>query len=239
MVYPKGLSGSYTLVKMARKLQSAPAYEGMRRLADFSNEGYSNGRRLPSMVLWFAAQNLLFDRWWFPPSLRPWLLRRFGAEVGEGCLIRHGVRIHWPWRVAIGDHCWIGEGVWLHSIDDIVVEDNVCISQRASIVTGSHDHRDPAFHTDNGPIRLRSGCWIGAEAMVARGVTVGLNSVVGARALAYKDVPDNTMLLYPEPRVRPLGAIRATPSVRSNSADGTAGGTEPTATDAADTAAAL
>jgi putative colanic acid biosynthesis acetyltransferase WcaF len=232
MGYRKGPSPSYTLEKMARrKIQNAPVYEGMRRLAEFSNEGYSNGRRLPSMTLWFVAQNLLFDRWWFPPSLRPALLRLFGAEVGQGCLIRHGVRVHWPWRLHLGDHVWVGEGVWLHTIEDIVVEDNVCISQRASITTGSHDHRDPAFHTDNAPIRLRSGCWIGAEAMVARGVTVGLNSVVGARALAYKDVPDNTLVLYPEPRVRSAGIVSPASPVPSNASDDGA-------TEAADTAAA-
>jgi putative colanic acid biosynthesis acetyltransferase WcaF len=130
-------------------------------------------------------------------------LRAFGATVGTGCLIRHGVRVHWPWRLTLGDDCWVGEDVWLHTILDIVVEDNVCISQRASVTTGSHDHRDPTFPTDNGPIRLRSGCWIGAEAMVMRGVTVGVNSVVGARALAYEDLPDNTILLIGKQRTRP------------------------------------
>lgn len=178
--------------------------EGRRRLADFTNEGYKTGRSLPWMVGWFAAQNLLFDRWWFPPSLRPRLLRFFGADVGEGVLIRHGVRVHWPWRLHIGDDVWVGEYVWLHTIEDIWVEDNVCISQFASVTTGSHDWRDPTFPTDNAPIRLRSGSWVGAGAMVLRGVTVGLNSVVGARALAYQDVPDDTMLLAPEQRSRPL-----------------------------------
>jgi putative colanic acid biosynthesis acetyltransferase WcaF len=158
---------------------------------------------MPWRIAWFVAQNLLFDRWWFPASLRPGLLRRFGAEVGVGVLIRHGVRVHWPWRLHIGDDVWIGEGVWLHTILDIVVEDNVCISQRASVTTGSHDHRDPHFHTDNGPVLLRSGCWIGAESMVMRGVTVGLNAVVGAHALAYRDVPDDTILLVGEQRQRP------------------------------------
>jgi putative colanic acid biosynthesis acetyltransferase WcaF len=176
---------------------------GTRRLAQFSNANYSVGRPVPWRIGWFAAQNLLFDRWWFPPSWRPGLLRFFGASVGSGCLIRHGVRVHWPWRLTLGDDVWVGEDVWLHTILDIVVEDNVCISQRASVTTGSHDHRDPNFRTDNGPIRLRSGCWIGAEAMVMRGVTVGINSVVGGRAVAYKDVPDDTILLIPEQRTRP------------------------------------
>jgi putative colanic acid biosynthesis acetyltransferase WcaF len=165
------------------------------------------------MVAWFVAQNLLFDRWWLPASLRPVILRFFGAEVGQGCLIRHNVRVHWPWRLHLGDDVWVGEGVWLHTIEDIVVEDNVCLSQYASVSTGSHDYTDPRFRTNNAPILLRSGCWIGARAVVARGVTVGLNSVVGAGAVAYRDVPDNTIVLPPESRTRTITMAPLTENV--------------------------
>jgi putative colanic acid biosynthesis acetyltransferase WcaF len=178
--------------------------KGTRRLAEFSNAGYSNGRHLPWMAAWIAVTNLVFERWWFPRSLRPMVLRFFGAEVGQGCLIRQGVRVHWPWRLRLGDHVWLGEGVWLHTIEDIEVEDNVCVSQFARIVTGSHDYTDPHFRTDNAPILLRSGCWVGAGALVMRGVTVGVNSVIGGGAVVYRDVPDDTLVLPPESRTRSI-----------------------------------
>lgn len=176
-----------------------------RRLADFSVGGYGGGRTLPWRVAWFAVQNLLFDRWWLPSRFRPVLLRLFGATVGKECLIRHGVRVHWPWNLDVGRNVWIGESAWLHSLVEIVIEDDVCISQRAAIVTGSHDHRDPRFSYDNGPVVLRSGCWIATGAMVLRGVTVGHNAVVGAGAVAYRDVPDDVLLSCPSPRQRPIG----------------------------------
>jgi len=175
-----------------------------RNLADFSTGDYDKGRTLSWRVAWFVAQNLFFDRWWFPARLRPNLLRRFGAKVGDGCLIRHGIRVHWPWNLELGDNVWIGEGAWLHSLVEIVVENDVCISQRAAIVTGSHHHLDPQFSYDNGPIVLRSGCWVSAGAMVLRGVTVGRQSVVGAGAIAYRDLPDHTMLTCGEQRQRPV-----------------------------------
>ncbi|HEY1832713.1 MAG TPA: hypothetical protein VGG38_20920 [Acidimicrobiales bacterium] len=175
-----------------------------RNLAQFTIGDYDAGRSLSWKVAWFVAQNLLFDRWWFPAKLRPGLLRAFGARVGQGCLIRHGVRVHWPWNVTLGHYVWIGEGAWLHSLVDIVVEDDVCISQRAAIVTGGHDHRDPHFSYDNGPVLLRSGSWVAVGATVLRGVTVGRNAVVGAGAVAYRDVPDDTVLTCAEQRQRSL-----------------------------------
>jgi putative colanic acid biosynthesis acetyltransferase WcaF len=175
-----------------------------RQLAQFTPGDYHSGRSLLWRVAWFATQNLLFDRWWYPASWRPFLLRCFGAKVGRGCLIRHGVRIHWPWNIELGNDVWIGEFVWLHSLVDIVVEDDVCISQRAAIVTGSHHHDDPRFSYDNGPVRLRSGSWIAARATVLRGVTIGRNSVVGTGAIASTDLPDNSVLKVAAPRQRPL-----------------------------------
>lgn len=168
-----------------------------RRLAQFTIGDYRCGRSRSWRVAWFCAQNLAFDRWWFPARWRPSLLRRFGARVGTGCLIRHGVRIHWPWRLSLGNNVWIGEGAWLHSLVDIEIEDDVCVSQRASLVTGSHDMRDPRFPYDNGPIVLRRGCWVAANATVLRGVTVGRGSVVGAGVVVARDVPDRTLVSWP------------------------------------------
>ncbi|HXX91426.1 MAG TPA: hypothetical protein VEI83_14500 [Acidimicrobiales bacterium] len=189
-----------------------------RTLSAFTTGDYDAGRSLAWRVGWFAAQNLLFDRWWFPASLRPGLLRLFGAQVGRNCLIRHGVRVHWPWNLRIGDDVWIGEFAWLHSLVEIGIEDDVCVSQRASVVTGSHHHDDPAFSYDNAPVLLRHGCWIATGAIVLRGVTVGRNAVVGAGGIAYRDLPDDTMLAVAEQRQRPLEPAVVSPSRRGRPA---------------------
>jgi putative colanic acid biosynthesis acetyltransferase WcaF len=175
-----------------------------RRLGEFSPGDYRGARTFFWRLTWFSAQNLLFDRWWFPARLRPPLLRLFGARVGTGCIIRHGVRVHWPWNVELGNDIWIGEYAWIHSLADVVVESDVCISQRASIVTGSHHFRDPLFSYDNAPILLRRGCWVATGATVLRGVSIGRNSIVGAGAVAHTSLPDDTILTVPPQQQRPL-----------------------------------
>ena len=159
-----------------------------RDLRGFTGAGYDKGRPFLIQALWFAVLNLLFVRWWLPRGLRPVLLRAFGAYVGDRVLIRHRVRVQWPWKLSIGDDVWIGEGAWLLNLERIVIEDDVCISQEAFLCTGSHNHRSPTFEFDNGPITVRHGAWIAARATVLRGVTIGAGAVVPAGTVARRDV---------------------------------------------------
>ncbi len=159
-----------------------------RSLRDFTGIGYDKGRGRLWQALWFATQHLVFGMWFFPARLRPWLLRLFGAKIGQRVYIRHGVRIHWPWKLTVGDDTWIGEGAWLLNLEPIVVGHDVCISQEALVCTGGHDPRSPSFEFDNAPILIKSHAWLCARSIVLRGVTVGTGAIVGAGAVVAQDV---------------------------------------------------
>lgn len=154
-----------------------------RRLQDFTGAGYDTGRSTGWQVAWWAVSHLVFQAWWLPARLRPALLRAFGARVGRGANIRNGVRIHLPWKLEIGDHCWVGEGVHLLNLEPILLGDQVCISQDAVLCTGSHRRRDPAFEYDNGGIVVGSGAWVAIRAIVLRGATVPEDGLVPAGAV--------------------------------------------------------
>lgn len=154
----------------------------MRSLASFTTAGYDKGRPVVVQALWFAVMNLVFMKWWCPARLRVQLLRMFGAQIGPGVLIRHRVRVLWPWKLTIGANSWVGEGAWLLNLEPIAIEHDVCVSQDALLCTGGHDHRSDNFRYRNAPIRLEAGSWVGARAVILPGVTVGARSVVPAAA---------------------------------------------------------
>jgi putative colanic acid biosynthesis acetyltransferase WcaF len=158
-------------------------------LSRFRGAGYDRGRPVAWQALWFATQHLLFASWWFPMRLRPALLRAFGAQVGAGVRIRPDVRVHWPWKLIVGDHTWIGEGAWLLNLEPITIGAHVCVSQESFVCTGSHQHHSESFEFDNAPIVIDDGCWLAAQSLVLRGVTIGAGALVGARAIAAHDVP--------------------------------------------------
>ena len=86
------------------------------------------------------------------------------------------VRIKYPWRLVIGDHCWIGQNVWIDNIADVTIGNHVCVSQYAYFCTGNHNHRSPAFDLVAKPIVVQTGagwgrgsrCWEESLSMPTR-----------------------------------------------------------------------
>lgn len=181
----------------------AAAARVRRNLRGFTGAGYDKGRGPAWQVAWLLVSGLLFQQWWCPAGVRVRLLRAFGATIGDGVLIRHRVRIHWPWKLTVGDGTWIGEEAWVLNLEPVTIGSDVCVSQGVLLCAGSHDHRSPTFEFDNGPITIGDGAWIAARATVLRGVTIGADAVVGATALVVKDVPDGATVLAPAGTVRP------------------------------------
>jgi putative colanic acid biosynthesis acetyltransferase WcaF len=168
-----------------------------RNLAGFVGSGYDRGRSPAWQVGWLLASGLVVTRWWCPPVVRAAILRRFGATIGEKVLIRHRVRIHWPWKLTVGDHSWIGEDTWILNLEPVAIGSDVCISQGVLLCTGSHDRTSPTFEFDNAPIVVEDGAWIAARATVLRGCRIGHDSVVGATALVTGDVAPGSFLRAP------------------------------------------
>jgi putative colanic acid biosynthesis acetyltransferase WcaF len=104
---------------------TTPDATPQRSLRSFTGAGYDKGRPVAVQALWFAMMNLMFMKWWFPGRWRPTVLRTFGAQIGERVLIRHRVRILWPWKLSISDDCWIGEDAWLLNLEPITIEHDV------------------------------------------------------------------------------------------------------------------
>ncbi len=158
-------------------------------LANYSPGNFDRGASRWREAAWVLTGLLLFRLCPLKLSgLKALVLRCFGARVGRGVVIKPGARITFPWKLTLGNHVWLGEDCWLLNLDQVVIEDHVCISQRAFLCTGSHDYRQPTFDLLIQPIRVEKGAWIGAGAFVGPGVTVGSHAVVTAGSVATKDL---------------------------------------------------
>lgn len=166
------------------------------------------------VYLWAIAELLLVTNpWQISSRLRVRILKAFGAKIGQGVVFRPRTRIKFPWKLEIGDRCWIGEGVWFHNQDRISIGKDVVISQEAFLTTGSHAIRsDMSLITS--PIVISDGAWITSRSVVLGGRTVGKSSVVGPNVVVSCDIPPNVIVSSGESRMRPrfqsLGDVRPT-----------------------------
>lgn len=126
-------------------------------------------------------------------GLKVFLLKSFGAKIGNGVVIKPNVNIKYPWKLYIGNHSWIGEACWIDNLSDVIIGNHVTLSQGALLLTGSHDHTKTSFDFISLPIQLQDGVWIGAKAVVFGGVTCHSHSILGINSVAEADLGNYTI----------------------------------------------
>lgn len=163
-------------------------------LSKYDNSWYDPGRGFIKRTLWFIVNAIFFQCPLNPfSSLKVALLKLFGAKIGKGICIKPSVNIKYPWRLKIGNNVWVGESVWIDNLADVMIEDNVCISQGAMLLCGNHNYKKETFDLMIGEIIVKEGAWIGARAVVCPGVIVNAGAVLTASSVATKDLDANSI----------------------------------------------
>lgn len=159
-------------------------------LSEFKLPDNFRGRSAFVVQLWWIIENTLIA--WSPQFLYGWrnfLYRLFGATIGEKVLIRPSARCTYPWKLSIGDFTWIGDHVELYNLAKISIGNNVVISQKSYLCTGSHDYNKSAFDIFARDIIIEDEVWIASDVFIAPGVSIGKGTVVGVRSTVLNDLP--------------------------------------------------
>lgn len=159
-------------------------------LSHYHQPGYDAGGSRVKMLLWWFVQAIAFPLTFHTGhSIRCWLLRRFGARIGQNVVIRPTARITYPWNLEIGSYSWIGDDVVLYSLAPIKIGQHCVISQESYLCTGSHAISDPTFPLETGEVIVENGAWIATDCFVGPNVTIGANAVIGARSSVFHSMP--------------------------------------------------
>lgn len=159
------------------------------------NQKFMRGASRQKEALWWICRSFLFATWFPVPSgIKVASLRLFGAQVGQGVVIRSRVNITFPWRLEIGDHVWIGDEVTILSLDRVRIGSHCCLSQRAFLCTGSHDFSKESFDLITREIEISESCWVGAQAFVGPGVVMRKSSRCLAGAVVVKEVMEGKVV---------------------------------------------
>ncbi len=79
---------------------------------------------------------------------------------------------------------------WQASDAKIYVGKNCYVAPNVGIITTNHDSNDPSKHVKGHDITIGDNCWIGMNAVILDGVTLGKNTVVAAGAIVTHSFPE-------------------------------------------------
>ena len=154
----------------------------------------------------------LFNRLGFPP-VRAQFLKALGAEIGHSTVI-HNVRFFNLYRgsfrnLRVGARCFMGAECLLDLAHAIELHEEVTLAERVLILTHTNvGYRDHPLQQQiprvAGPVIIRRGAFIGANATLLPGVEIGERAVVAAGAVVIRSIPrDSKVGGVP---ARPLGS---------------------------------
>lgn len=153
------------------------------------NKTYKHKKGLLIRTLWYFTNNFFFhNNFPWPNQLKCFILKKFGATIGEKVLFKPNVNIKYPWLLSVGNYSWIGENVWIDNLSRVIIKDNVCISQGAMLLCGNHNYKKKSFDLILGRITLEEGSWVGAQCIVCPGVTFNSHAILSAGSVANKDL---------------------------------------------------
>ena len=114
------------------------------------------------------------------------------CTVGDFTLL-NGALIMAEEKIDIGSYCLISWGVGIADSDFHPLEPAQRLIDAQALAPFFKD-RPPRPRLTTAPVKICDNVWIGMNAVILKGVTIGQNSVVAAGAVVTKSVPANTVV---------------------------------------------
>lgn len=165
---------------------------------------------------WDDAANLLWEINSLPPSQQEKkneLFKELLGEVGENTFIYTPFQCNLGFNIKFGKNCFANVNCVFLDTNSIEIGDNTMLAPGVNVFTANHpsktterivpldddvefngeydDDTEYTFTNFSQPVKIGKRCWIGANAIILPGVTIGDNCVVAAGSVVTKDVPSN------------------------------------------------
>ena len=151
----------------------------------------------PSLLPSFSMKNRVARQLWgivyllfYRPSPRPmhawraFLLRLFGAKLGDKCHFYAKGKVWAPWNLVCADRVSLADDAEIYNPSLMYFDSHAIVSQGAYLCGASHTYNDPSFPLVSYTMRFGAYSWICARAIVAPGVNVGEGAILALGSIA-------------------------------------------------------
>lgn len=132
---------------------------------------------------------------------RRFILRLFGAKLGDRTFVYPSVQIWAPWNLEMGDDSCLSHFVDCYCVDKVVLGRKATVSQYSFLCTASHNYKEREMPLITAPITICDFAWVTSDVFIGPGVTVGTGAVVGARSTVSNNVEEWTVVTGSPPKV--------------------------------------
>ena len=154
----------------------------------------------PRLLFWTLCARMLPEHTLC--ALRSRCYRMAGCQIGRSVALMGRLNFIGSGSIAprlqIGEGCLIAHGVICGLDDKITVGRNVSIGPYVKLYTATHSlgfgSRRMALNVTAKPIVIEDGAWVGIDSLIMPGVTLGQGCVVSAGSVVTSSVPPNTLV---------------------------------------------
>lgn len=127
------------------------------------------------------------------------LRRGVRVRIGDRTRINKLVRFAGPGEVRVGSDCLLN-ATWIGTWTSVSIGDRCLLSDCELLDNDFHNlppeqRHDPPTPLTRAPILVEDNVWIGAHALVLKGVRIGRDSVVGAATVVRSDIPPRVVVV--------------------------------------------
>ena len=115
--------------------------------------------------------------------IRKILLSLVGAKIGKNITISGFCWFDFPWRLKIGDNCYITSSYFDCRGAEIKIGDNSDISENTKIFTLSHNIYSKKFETISNKVIIHEKVWIAANCVVLPGSILNNGCVISSNSV--------------------------------------------------------
>lgn len=125
------------------------------------------------------------------------LVKQLFGSTGEHVTVRPSFKCDYGYNIHVGEQFFANFDCILLDTCDITIGKNALLAPHVKIYTASHPlnvKMRTSWIGTGKAVKIGDNCWIGGDAVIVPGVTLGNNVIVGAGAVVTKSFGDNVVI---------------------------------------------